>query len=439
MRSPLLPAAFFAGASLALTVLSVPAAAFTNPPPIQAGVDGVDPNSDLTLGTDGNFYGTAGEGGAEGFGSIFQYDPHGNGDPVVLHSFTTAKDDGIGPEGVIEGADGNYYGITGAGGTAGVGTIYTITSGGKYTHLYSFPTGDTTGGIFPSGLLVEYGNNLFAGVTAFATGNSADAQTGTIYTFSINPGTATSPPSLAAPPRFYSFGAPQGVGSNGAVPDSGLVLGPNNLLYGTTSEGGLLNFGTVYSFDPLSGVVKDLHDFAGYTDGANPNSPLLYADGVLYGTAFQGGRATDTSGSPYSGDGTIFSMDASGAYQVLHDFHGTDGENPTNTIALGPDGDLWLAMPAGGKYNEGVIVDFNGTSVQCASFRGLPSKDDDGAIPAGGLTLSSNGLFYGLTAFGGRHSRAIGDGILYSFDPAIMQHTIIHYFGKQLHLHPAGH
>ena len=395
----------------------------------------MSPSATLTLGSDGLLYGTAFEGGLDGYGSIFRYDPHGNGDPVVLYSFSKADDDGRDPTSqLIEDAAGNFYGVTGRGGSNGTGTIYMLTAAGKYIHLYSFPPSTATAGSFPEGI-VEYGDNLFAGTNAQSNFNGDYG--GAVFTFAIKPGTATSQPSLSGTPQFYSLGPISGVGSKGYGPYDGLTLGPGNLLYATASAGGLYNDGTVFSFDPATGVINDVHDFSGYDDGYNPESPLLYANGLLYGTTNQGGEAANGSNYPFSGDGTIFSIDASGAHQTLHRFHGTDGIGPYSSIALGDDGHLWLTLPEGGKYGVGLVMDFGGgTDILCASFRGINTPDHDGEFPSAGLTLGDDGLFYGVTSQGGEHDRDLGDGILFSFDPLTMRHTIIHYFGKALH--PSG-
>ena len=64
----------------------------------------------LTLGSDGNFYGMTIDGGANGTGTVFKFTP--DGDETVLHSFGS-QGDGFDPTGtLVQGTDGNFYGMT---------------------------------------------------------------------------------------------------------------------------------------------------------------------------------------------------------------------------------------------------------------------------------------------------------------------------------------
>src|SRR5271163_2398480 len=98
----------------------------------------------LIQATDGNFYGTAYEGGAncapDGCGTIFKITPGGT--LTTLHSFCSQSNctDGEYPEaGLIQATNGNFYGTTYAGGGANSrGTVFKITSSGTLTTLYSF-------------------------------------------------------------------------------------------------------------------------------------------------------------------------------------------------------------------------------------------------------------------------------------------------------------
>jgi uncharacterized repeat protein (TIGR03803 family) len=86
----------------------------------------------------------------------------------VLYSFGASSTDGMDPQGLIQGTDGNFYGTTANGGiytaaypgeplnqgAVGAGTLFKITPAGVETVLYSFPAGlnphDTIG---PNGFI----------------------------------------------------------------------------------------------------------------------------------------------------------------------------------------------------------------------------------------------------------------------------------------------
>ena len=106
--------------------------------------DGMNPAGALVLGTDGNFYGTTQYGGSNGNGTIFQLTP-GGGVFTSLYSFSalggayfTANADGATPNGLTLGTDGNFYGTTQGGGANGTGVFFQFTMSGVLTPLYSF-------------------------------------------------------------------------------------------------------------------------------------------------------------------------------------------------------------------------------------------------------------------------------------------------------------
>jgi len=88
--------------------------------------DGANPGYELVQGTDGNFYGTTGWGGAGGYGTLFEITPAGV--LTTLHAFSTA-DGYLNRVGLLQGTDGKFYGTTEIGGPLGSGTIYTFDNG----------------------------------------------------------------------------------------------------------------------------------------------------------------------------------------------------------------------------------------------------------------------------------------------------------------------
>lgn len=198
--------------------------------------DGTVPFGTLIQATDGNFYGTTGGDGANSHGgTVFKITASGR--LTTLHSFCSqsACADGSGPNaGLVQAADGNFYGTTYLGGAYGYGTVFRITRSGTLTTLYSFCSqSGCPDGRLPSVSLIQASDGNFYGTTLLRGTNS---QGGTV--FKIAPGGT-----LTTLHRFCSqSGCPDGAGAEAA-----LMQATNGNFYGTTARGGIYNYGTVFS------------------------------------------------------------------------------------------------------------------------------------------------------------------------------------------------
>lgn len=126
----------------------------------------------LIQATDGNFYGTTRTGGKE-LGTIFQLSPSGTFKTIYKFCKTGTCPDGAIPVGLVEGLDGNFYGVTSEGGANGYGAVFKVTRYGGLTVIYSFcsQTG-CADGVGPTGLLLGSDGNFY-GTTANITSNGA--------------------------------------------------------------------------------------------------------------------------------------------------------------------------------------------------------------------------------------------------------------------------
>lgn len=126
-----------------------------------AGTNGNSP-SGLTLGTDGNFYGTTSQGGIGGVGTVFKVTA--NGALTMLVSFVSSSDtNGAYPSGGLTlGNDGNFYGTTSQGGSSGGGTVFKVTTNGSLTTLVSF---NGTNGASPRAAVTLGGDGSLYGTT----------------------------------------------------------------------------------------------------------------------------------------------------------------------------------------------------------------------------------------------------------------------------------
>src|ERR1039457_67276 len=194
--------------------------------------DGADPYAGLVQAANGDLYGTAYNGGANGYGAVFKITASGT--VTTLYSFcpqTPCRDGGAPDAGLVQAANGDLYGTTYGGGTNGHGTVFKITQGGTLTTLYSFCSQTTcTDGETPfAGLVQAADGDLYGTTIDGANGN------GTI--FKITPGGTLT--------TLYSF-CSQTNCRDGGQPNAGLVQDTNGDLYGTTDYGGGAASGTLF-------------------------------------------------------------------------------------------------------------------------------------------------------------------------------------------------
>ncbi|MEY4761144.1 MAG: hypothetical protein RLZZ200_1000 [Pseudomonadota bacterium] len=122
---------------------------------------GANPRAGLRLGPDGNFYGTAYQGGANGYGTVFRVTPSGT--VTLLHTFAGIPTDGSHPLApVTVMPDGTLYGTTSDGGTGNGGTAWRRTPGGTWSLLHSFSGSAQSAAASP--LAAVDGTSLYAGL-----------------------------------------------------------------------------------------------------------------------------------------------------------------------------------------------------------------------------------------------------------------------------------
>jgi uncharacterized repeat protein (TIGR03803 family) len=278
------------------------------------GSPGDSPLGGVTLGTDGNFYGTT-EVNGEGPGTAFKVTPAGV--ETGLHIFGNTGDGACPYAAPIEGADGNYYGTTTT--VCGFGsqsTVYRLTSAGVLTTLHTFTDGSNV-----TTPLVQGADGNFYGVSE-SGGTSND---GVIFKMSSS-GVVT---------VLHNFTGTDGSAANG------LIQASDGNFYGVASTGGSANAGVVFKVTP-SGTYTVLHDFNGSTDGNGPTASLVQAtDGKLYGVAHGGS----------SNLGTTFSITTSGTFTVLVSFDGTNGSTPNSPLKQNTNGVLYGDTYQGGDLS----------------------------------------------------------------------------------------
>jgi uncharacterized repeat protein (TIGR03803 family) len=302
----------------------------------QGGGDGQQPDAGLVMDSSGNLYGTTFVGGTRNAGIVFQLSPKAGGGwtETVIHNFGNRGDGSLPTANLVLDAHGNLYGTTGSGGTKSGGTVFQLiprSKGWTETLLYNFPTdfqpatglmwrrvglnlygvtksgGEGLGNVFrlwhhPTGWVEKnlhsfdnvHGNPQYPGgdlvedqnLTIYGGSNGGCANgTGGVWALFHNPGKPSTYQLL------YSFGA-EGSG-DGNYPQSGVIVGSNGTLYGTTGFGGVSFLGgTVFALTQSGNTWQEtiLYKFTGGNDGGGPGGQLIQdSQGNLYGTAGEGG------------------------------------------------------------------------------------------------------------------------------------------------------
>jgi len=336
------------------------------------GTNGNYPNG-LVQGADGSFYGTTASGGTNNDGTVFKFTSGGT--LTMLWQFNGTN--GLNPDACLfQGNDGNFYGTTEVGGTNDYGTVFKITPQGRLTTLWQF---NGTNGEYPVAGLVQGSDGYFYGTTAWGGTNGV----GTVFSITSQ-GTLTT---------LWQFN-----GGNGEYPDGGLVQGGDGNFYSTTSHGGTNDSGTVFKITPQRNLTT-LWQFGPY-----PSANSLYPwaglvqgnDGSFYGTTEFGG---DTNLDSY-GYGTVFRITPQGTLTTLWQFNLNNGEYPLAGLVQGSDGNFYGTTINGGSNNVGTVFNITpqGTLTTLYQFGGIPT---DGNYPVAGLVQGSDGNFYGTTSGGG--------------------------------------
>lgn len=373
------------------------------------GSDGESPSYPQVLaqGQDGNFYGTMPDAlGSSGL--VFKITPAGV--VTVMYSFSGMPDGSVPNAGLTLGLDGNFYGSTVNGGTNNIGTIFRFTPTGKVTILYSFKGG--TDGAYPYGTPILGNDGNFYGLTQAATAYKF-TPSGMFTPLGTIPDRSFSPLFLGADGNFYGttqHGGTFNLGTvfrmtpaggvtpiynfdtaHGAVPWGAVVQAADNNFYGTTTTGGSGGGGVVFKLTP-AGIITVLHNFPlGTTDdGSDPITSLVAAtDGTFYGTTSVGGA---------NGDGVIFKLRPSGQYTFINQFDKITGGNPMSNLVQHTNGSIY-GLAQGGLRGDGVFYSLDlhlGAKVRTVLSSGRVGSTVE--ILGSGFTTTTAVQFNGLSA-----------------------------------------
>jgi len=297
--------------------------------------DGSYPYDSLLQGTDGNFYGTTGGGGAYGSGTVFKLTAQGK--LTTLHSFCKVQGCPDGTNvyaGLIQASNGDFYGVTAGGGTdcgSCNGTVFKITAEGVLTTLYTFHGGSE--GSSPNGL-IQVSSGLFYGTTS-AGDEGEIGGSGTVFEMTAAGDLTT----------LYEFCEQSGC-PDGSNPEAAVIQGSDGNFYGTTYAGGTNNLGTIFKITP-KGKLTTLHSFS-LDVGYHPQSQLIQGnDGNFYGTTYDGDGGE-------CGTGCVFRITSEGTFANVVDFSTeAEGRYPLGGVTQDTNGDFYGSTTDGGSGGDG--------------------------------------------------------------------------------------
>ena len=337
------------------------------------GSNGQSPEVGLIEDASGNLFGTTYQGGVSKDGTVFEI-AAGTWTFSTLANFSGSAN-GSNPDGrLFEDSSGDLFGTATYGGASGDGTVFEVANG---THaLSTVATFTGANGINPSGGLVVDSNGDFLGTTL----RGGSTGFGTVYEIAAGTNTITTVAVFSA-------------GPNGANPASNLVEDSSGNLYGTTTDGGVANDGTVFEIAAGSSTLTTLVTFTG-ANGSDPQAGLVAdSSGNLYGTTYGGGSV---------GDGTVFEIAAgTHTFTTVASFIGSNGENPEDSLIVDSNGDLF-GTTYGSTVGNGTAFEIAaGTqTITTLSFFNTANI----YLPAGSLVEDGSGNLFGVTYGGGAHN-----------------------------------
>jgi uncharacterized repeat protein (TIGR03803 family) len=336
--------------------------------PVYSFIDslGAVPIGKLLYTTNGDFYGVTAMGGFDDSCVIHKYNPS-TGVYTKIYDLFLDKQFGYGAQsGMIQASNGMLYGLCSSGGANNYGVIYKIDPANDiYTDIYDFS--HALGGN-PMGSLVQATNGLLYGFTY----NGGSNDKGVIFSFDPVSNSYTKVQ------NFY--------GPNGRNPSQGsLIQATNGILYGMTYIGGAFGKGVIYSYDITADICTKIYDFDG-PNGAYPYGGLIQAsNGLLYGMTSEGG---------VNNFGVMFSYDInSNAETVLLDFNGSNGKSPTRGLTQGSTGKLFGATSYGGSQANGVAFSYD---ITASTYTKLIDFSPAFAMPSCEFTEAPTGAATGV-------------------------------------------
>ncbi len=320
------------------------------------GADGINPFGQLVQGTDGYLYGTTLDGGAHGVGTVFKISTEG--DFTLLYTFDGTHGAHPFAGGLIQGYDGNFYGMASGGGASGAGLLFKITPGGKLTIVYDLANSGCCSD--PVGGLVQATDGNFYGTTVFG---------GNVF-------------------RITPSGEFTDLADIGGSPQSVMLQHTNGILYSDNAIAGSADRGYFFSMN------VGLAPFVSFLPAARPVGGVVEILGQGFagttGVSFNGAAATFTAESDTYLTATIPAGASTGSI-IVTEPSGTLTSNKTFRVVP----QVTSFSPANGPVSTSVVItgesfigviDVHFGNVKVTSFTVDSDTQITATVPAGAET-----------------------------------------------------
>ena len=257
---------------------------------------------------------------------------------------------GEAPAALLLSSDGNFYGVTGNGGTGSnaAGTVFKLTSDFQLTTLHTFQSGNSSDGAFPTGLVEGSDGNLYGTTVAGGANDN-----GALFRLSKSGDFRL----------LHSLCASCGEGSDPEF----LVKGSDGNFYGDS-------YGVLFQVTP-DGKFTVLHTFDSATEGPDALGLVQASNGDFYGA-----RTVLTS---------FFRLKPTGQFSILQTFH--YARFPTTPPIQAADGRLYGILTIDAGHNAPGLFRSN---LSAGKFADLSLQTNSRDLPKY-LMQASDGTLWG--------------------------------------------
>lgn len=353
---------------------------------------GANPQNLEMIAYNGKLYGTTSTGGANNFGTIFEYDPLTNNYIKKFDFGPVVSVTGGGPKGSLLLHNNKFYGLAADYGVSGGGVIF---EWDPATNIYTkkYDLGGSGGANAQNSLRLM--NGKMYGTTA--SGGSSNV--GVVFEWD---------PATNVYTKLLDLNG-SGAGSNGWTFYNN-VTPYNNKLYCITQQGGVNNYGTLLMVDPAlpygsnTTIIKQLDATSG---GAANNNEMIVYNSKLYGCLNGGGA---------NSQGTLFELDPAGnIFTKLADFNYTiTGGSPLGKLVS--NGVKFLGFcSSGGVNGTGTVYEWDPASpATIVKKYDFGTNNYDRPVNPGSTLTLFNTKFYAVTY----NSGFVNQGTLFEYDYA---------------------